>query len=136
MALARRCACAVLLIAALHPLVACNGDDAMACDPPVASDGGATELPSDVDDILERRCRPCHSDPTQMYAPMPLVTWEHVHAPRPAPNDDEAVFEAIARRIHDERFPMPPKTFRQLDDDELSRLDEWLSDCAPPAGDR
>jgi hypothetical protein len=136
MGLAWRHACVLLLIAGPAGLAACNGDDAMACDPPVASDGGATELPSEVDAILERRCRPCHSDPTRMFAPMPLVTWEHVHAPRPAPNDDEAVFEAVAQRIHDERFPMPPVTFPQLDDDELATLDEWLSDCAPPAGDR
>lgn len=119
----------------LMALAACGDDAAAACDPAFESDGGATALPADVDDILERRCRPCHSDPTQMFAPMPLVTWEHVHAPRGS-SDDEAVFEAIARRIHDERFPMPPSTFPPLDDDELARLDGWLADCAPPAGDR
>ena len=125
------------MFAAVVALVGCGDDGAAAeCDPPLASDAGATALPADVDDILERRCRPCHSDPPQMFAPLPLVTWEHVHAPLAPPRDDEAVFTAIARRIHDERFPMPPTTFPPLDDDELARLDEWLAQCAPPAGDR
>jgi uncharacterized membrane protein len=128
-------ACSAL--AACLALAACNGDDASReCQPTLSSDGGMTSLPADVDDILERRCRVCHGEPLQMYAPMPLVSWEHVHAPLPPPRDDEPVFAAIAQRIHDERFPMPPVTFPPLTQDERERLDQWLNACAPPAADR
>ena len=122
--------------AALCAFAACGGDDvAAACEAQAVRDGGATALPDDVDDILERRCRPCHSDPPQMFAPMPLVTFEHVHAPRSPARGAEPVFETIARRIHDERYPMPPVTFPPLSRDELERLDAWLADCAPAAAD-
>jgi uncharacterized membrane protein len=114
----------------------CNGDDTPAeCGPPLVADGGATALPADVDDVLERRCRACHGDPTQMFAPMPLVSWEDVQAPLPAPRDDETVFHAIGVRIHDMRYPMPPVTFPQLTGGERDALDRWIERCAPPAED-
>lgn len=104
---------------------------------------GQTLLPAEVDDILERRCRMCHSDPTRMFAPMPLVTWEDVQSPR-SQETDEPVFEVMGRKIHDEKFPMPPLPAPSLSDEEkaawpkLSReeidtLDAWIADCAPPA---
>lgn len=105
--------------------------------------GGETRLPAEIDDILDRRCRMCHSDPTRMFAPFPLMTWEDVQASR-SEKTGELVFEAIGRRIHDEKFPMPPLPAPSLSDDEkaawpkltreeVDTLDAWIADCAPPA---
>jgi len=115
--------------AALGALVACNGGDS--CPGPLRGDGGMTPLPAEIDDILERRCRVCHSDPTEMFAPMPLVSWENLHAPRSESRPDEPVYESMGRRINDERAPMPPITFPQLDADERGALNDWIAECAP-----
>jgi hypothetical protein len=126
---------------ALLPVLACTGAPGE-CGPAMDRTG-ATPLPDEIDDILERRCRMCHSDPTQMFAPMPLVTWEDVQTVR-SENTAEPVFEVIGRRIHDERFPMPPlpapslpdderKKWPKLSDEEIGTLDAWIADCAPPA---
>ena len=104
---------------------------------------GEARLPPEIDDILERRCRMCHSNPMRMFAPMPLVTWEDAHALR-SEKTGELVFEAIGRRIHDAKFPMPPLPNPSLSDEDkaawpkLSReetdtLDAWIADNAPPA---
>lgn len=102
-----------------------------------------TPLPAEIDDILERRCRMCHSDPTQMFAPMPLVFWEDVQAVR-SEKTGEPVFQTMGRRIHSEKFPMPPLPAPSLSDEEraawpkltseeIDTLDAWIADCAPPA---
>lgn len=115
-------------------LAACAEDRAgLACDAPLAIDGGVTALPPDIDGILERRCRECHTDPPQMFAPMPLLSWEHVQAPMPAPRDDEPVYQYIGARIDDERYPMPPVTRPQLTPQERAALNAWIEDCAPAA---
>jgi hypothetical protein len=121
----------LLLASALAVLAACNGEQS--CPGPVHVDGGMTPLPAEIDDILERRCRPCHQDPTLMFAPMPLVSWEDLHAPRSESRPDEPVYESMGRRINDERAPMPPITFPQLSSDERSTLNGWIADCAPAA---
>lgn len=100
-----------------------------------------TALPDEIDDIIERECRMCHSDPARMFAPMPLVTWEDVQRPR-SEGTGEPVFEVIGRRIHDDRFPMPPlpapslsdaekSTWPRLSREAIDTLDAWIADCAP-----
>lgn len=109
----------------------------------VADLGGDTPLPAEIDDILERQCRTCHSDPPSMFAPMPLLSWQDVQAVR-YQRTGERVFEVIGRRIHDEDFPMPPLPSPSLSDaqvaswptltgEELDTLDAWVADCAPAA---
>ena len=124
---------AFALAAVLALLAACNGEDS--CPGPVQSDGGMTPLPGEIDDIIERRCRPCHTNPTMMFAPMPLVTWEDLHAPRSEKRPDEPVYETMELRINDERAPMPPITFPQLTPEERDTLNGWIHDCAPPGKD-
>ena len=102
-----------------------------------------TPLPAEIDDIVERRCRMCHSDPPRMYAPFPLVTWEDVQRLR-SKKTGEPVYEVIGRRIHDTKRPMPPLPAPSLSDseradwpkltgEEIDTLDAWIADCAPPA---
>ncbi len=105
-------------------------NDPPGCPPPMAR-MGETPVPAEIADILERRCWLCHGDPVEMFAPMSIVTWEHVQAPRDE-SGEETVYEAIARRIHSERFPMPPITFEQLTPEERDAFDAWFADCAPP----
>lgn len=134
-----RVACALVCLGVLA--CACTTEPKTCAMP--ASLAGETLLPAEIDDILKRRCRMCHSDPTRMFAPMPLVTWEDVQALR-SQNTGEFVFEAIGRRIHDEKFPMPPLPAPSLSDEqkaawpkltreEIDTLDAWIADCAPSA---
>ena len=67
------------------PLEGCSPDE----PPPAADDDGTTGaqpqdrgLPCEVDELLELRCRGCHSDPP-VGAPFPLVTRGHLLAPSP-----------------------------------------------------
>ncbi|MGD8860964.1 MAG: hypothetical protein PVI30_13230 [Myxococcales bacterium] len=117
-------------------LAGCGGADdgpgGAVCPTPRALDGG-TPLPDAVAEVLDAKCWECHADPPQMFAPMALVTWEQMQAPR-HPDGGEAVYEAIDRRIHHPQTPMPPITYPQLDAEELRVLEDWIADCAPPAG--
>lgn len=122
----------VLSIVVGLPPTGCADDASAGSCEPARVLPGATALPADVDAVLAGKCRTCHSDPPEMYAPMPLLTWQHVQAPAPARNDGSAVYERIAVRIHDDKFPMPPTTQPQLTDDERALLDAWLEQCAPP----
>ncbi|MBC8068665.1 MAG: hypothetical protein IAG13_10060 [Deltaproteobacteria bacterium] len=78
------------------PIAGCEdaeSDDAGLADTGGSSDGAAADssggdieargLPCEVDDLLERRCRSCHSDPP-VGAPMALVTREHMLAATPS----------------------------------------------------
>jgi hypothetical protein len=109
-----------------------DGDGGDGCDPVAMELTGDTPLPPEIVDVLERRCWKCHSDPVQNYAPMPLVSWQDVQAPRHETNPDP-VYVVIGARIHSERFPMPPEREPQLTDDELATLDAWIAECAPAA---
>lgn len=131
---------AALVLAGLL-LVGCTSDPS-ACEG-VVQGGGDTPLPAAIDDIIERRCRMCHTDPTQNFAPMPLVSWEDLHAQR-SDNDERPVYEVVESRIHNEDFPMPPlpapslsdeeaAAWPRLTDGELATLDDWIADCAPAA---
>lgn len=96
---------------------------------------GERPLPPAVDAVLEQRCRRCHADPPREFAPMPLVTWDDLHAPSPG-SPDEPVYEVMARRIVDGDFPMPPVRAPEAEsftDDERAVLLEWIAAGAPPA---
>ena len=94
-------------------------------------------LPAEVDAVIEVRCRRCHSDPPREFAPMPMVTWDDLQAPAPG-NGDEPVYRALARRIVDPDFPMPPFRTAEADaftDAERAVLLDWVDAGAPPAAD-
>jgi hypothetical protein len=109
------------LVLGLSACASDDEDDSAACEPPQIR-AAHTPLPPEIDAILEQRCRSCHSNPTQMYAPFPLVSWEDLHMPY-ALDEEQSIYEIVARRIDDPQFPMPPARQPQLDD------------CAPPAAD-
>lgn len=94
---------------------------------------GDTPLPDDVDAVLEKHCRECHSDPPRVYAPMPLVSWEDAHTFAPGHDSGPAIYELIERRIHDDHHPMPPITRDPLPASAKDTLDAWIFDCAPAA---
>jgi uncharacterized membrane protein len=104
---------------------------------------GETPLPPDIDDVIERRCRMCHSDPTEQFAPMPLLTWEDFQAPR-WDGADRPVYDYARERINSDRLPMPPlpspalsqeerAAWPRLSDDERLLLNAWFAECAPAA---
>ena len=91
---------------------------------------GATPLPCDVGDVVAARCQGCHAAQPKFGAPMPLVSWEDVHAPAKSDPARE-VRELIAQRVHDPVRSMPPGA--PLPASELAMLDAWL-DAGAVAG--
>lgn len=94
-------------------------------------------LPADVDAVLESRCRRCHADPPANFAPMPLISWNDLHAASPG-DPDSPVFVRVGVRIHSADFPMPPQRTDELaafTDAEREILDLWIAAGAPPAPD-
>lgn len=93
-----------------------------------------TPLPAEVDAVIALRCRQCHGRPRHNFAPISIVTWQDTQAV--IENNDgtsETVYEAIGRRIHDPRFPMPPFMQPELLPDERAILDAWVQAGGPPA---
>lgn len=62
------------------------------------------QLPREVDAVIEARCRRCHTNPPENFAPMPLVTWRDTQRR----SGGVPIYERIASRIQSEDFPMPP----------------------------
>jgi cytochrome c551/c552 len=116
----------------------------MACSSPRATatggnpDGGGTTqyLPCDVDSVLARNCRSCHSNPPQFAAPMPLVTYADLRAIAPADPDTTGtnvpVYQAVEQRINDNAAPMPQPPNPRLNAADTATLDNWVDAGAPP----
>jgi hypothetical protein len=98
-----------------------------ACGTPAAT--GPTPLPADVQAIVDARCASCHAAPPGFGAPMPLGTWESMHAAA-VTDPSREVFELVGARIHDARRPMPASGM--LPASELATLDAWIAAGAPP----
>jgi len=103
-------------------LVACGSTSE--APPPV----GSTPLPCDVDAVLAKNCRSCHSSPAKYGAPMPLTSWEAVHA-KAASNPGVEVWELMKARVHDKQNPMPASGMLGATD--LATLDAWFAASAP-----
>jgi uncharacterized membrane protein len=88
-------------------------------------------LPADVDAVLERRCRKCHSRPPQNDAPFPLVTWADTQGTVPHNPLHPTIVDAMHARINDPKFPMPPSGMELLDE-ERAVLNTWLLAGAKP----
>jgi hypothetical protein len=101
------------------------------------------QLPCFIDQILRDSCQSCHGHPTREDAPLSLTSWSELHATAVARDGlPSLVYERIARRIHDQARPMPPRDRPQLSEEQLSALDVWLTagapqgdSCAPSSAD-
>lgn len=91
----------------------------------------SSSLPCDVDAILAKNCRNCHSDPPKFGAPMALGNDAQLHAPS-VTNKSESVFQRMRARINDAANPMPAQGM--LPKPELDVLNAWL-DRGAPKGD-
>lgn len=90
-------------------------------------------LPCDVDDVLARRCRTCHTDPPQFGAPMPLMRHGDVTAPSRS-DSSTPVYKQMGKRIHDDAHPMPQPPNARLSSADMATLDAWIA-AGAPAGD-
>jgi cytochrome c551/c552 len=105
----------------------------------VACSGGktaGTPLPCDVATVMVSHCQQCHADPPLYGAPMPLVTWEDLHAPAKS-DASKQVYELVGTRIHDDAAPMPQPPNPRLSAADTATLDSWVAAGAPAgaAGD-
>lgn len=88
----------------------------------------SSALPCDVDAILAKSCRNCHSDPPKFGAPMPLTNDAQLHAPA-VTDKSKSVFQMVKARINDTQNPMPAGNM--LPKPELDTLNAWLDKGAP-----
>lgn len=117
-------------------VIACSGGDAAPTS--TATEGGTTitpgagvgDLPCDVDAVLARNCRKCHSAPPLYGAPMPMLNLADLHAAaKQAPG--KKVFEQVGVRIHDDAAPMPQAPNPRLSPADTATLDSWIAAGAP-----
>jgi len=127
----------VLALALSSVAAACSTQDAAIGGSdffgPSGGDGGSSGaagagLPCDVDAVLGKSCRSCHSDPPKYGAPMPLVTLADLHAEG---RGGQKVFERVGARIHDDAAPMPQAPNPRLDATDTATLDAWIAGGAP-----
>ena len=92
-------------------------------------------IPCDVATILFNRCRSCHGSPTNLGAPMSLVTWADLQ--KPAVTDpSRKVYELVAARVRDSMRPMPPAQDGKIAAADKMRVVDWCMQGAPslPSG--
>ena len=107
------------------PLViaSCGSSDA-----PSASTASAASLPCEVEEVLLRDCRRCHSSPPAIDAPMPLIDAADVREPARS-DPGMSIVTRIGERIQDPVAPMPRGG--RLSASDLATLDAWLGGGAP-----
>jgi hypothetical protein len=94
---------------------------------PAVADG---RIPCDVAKILLNRCRSCHGSPTNLGAPMSLVTWADLQ--RQAVSDpSRKVYELVAARVQDATRPMPPAQDGKVAANDKKLLVDWCNQGAP-----
>jgi hypothetical protein len=118
---------AVVVLGALAAIVACSGKAA-------TPNPTSTPLPCRVDAVLEQSCRSCHTNPPKFGAPMPLLTFEDLHAAAPS-DPNKRVYELVGQRIHDDAKPMPQAPNPRLSALATTTLDDWIAQGAPARAD-
>lgn len=96
----------------------------------IGTGNGSAGLPCDVDAVLAKSCRSCHSSSPQFGAPMPLVTLADLHADAKL-TSGKKVYEVVGKRIHDDAAPMPQPPNPRLGNADLATLDTWIAAGAP-----
>lgn len=106
--------------------VACSASDGAAptADNPDAGTvaPGGSALPCDVDAVLAKNCRQCHSSPPSFGAPMPLLTLADLRGEAKS-GGGKKVFERVGVRIHDDAAPMPQAPNPRLSPADTATLD-------------
>jgi hypothetical protein len=92
----------------------------------IASDSSALSptFPCAVQDVIERNCIACHSNPPKAGAPMPLAADSEWHATL----HGDSVIQLAMARIHAATQAMPPGG---MSDADRAVLDAWLGSGAP-----
>lgn len=128
------------LAAVLALAGACGGSSSAGPSPGGQPEAGAhtqpdtAGLPCDVDKVLANNCRSCHSAPPQFGSPMPLGSWDDLHARAPS-DATKKVHELVVARIADDARPMPPAPNRRLSEPERKTLSDWIAAGAPRGSD-
>jgi cysteine-rich repeat protein len=96
-----------------------------------------TDLPCDVQAVLQAKCQSCHGQPL-MGGPMPLMTLADLRADSPGANAGTPVWQRVKVRIGDDPGPigpMPPTwaPTGALSAEEKATLNSWLEAGAPGA---
>ncbi len=99
-------------------------------DGSTVQDGGYTWW-GDVQPIIEAKCQQCHSNPVQLGALGPLVTYQDTQAPS---TQGVPMHVMMASRIHDDLRPMPPPSQSPLTEEETAIIQAW-SDGGAKEGD-
>lgn len=107
-----------------------GSDDAGPEGSPPPPPPSATGMPCGVAEVFGRHCLHCHVDPPRFGAPMPLVTWDHLHADGVS-DGSRPVYELVAERIHDDEDPMPPPSRDPMPAEDVAVLDAWIASGAP-----
>lgn len=89
-------------------------------------------LPSEVDDILKRKCRRCHTTPRAHGAPFPLLTWQDTQKPRHGKTIAAFMGTAVRSGFMPYRIRLEPPV-EKLTDAEKSLLLDWVDSGAPNA---
>lgn len=112
-------------ILVLGALAACGGSSSHGYD-------GNDALPCDVRAVLADACTTCHTDPPNSASKVAIASRADVFAPSASADADD-VRTVMARRLHDDANPMPPRTEVPLSAGQLAILDAWLV-VGTPAG--
>jgi hypothetical protein len=118
-----------------------TGNDAKPSTPPIdpndgGTSGGPTSLPCDVDEVLAKNCRLCHSSPPAYGAPMSLMTWNDLHANAAGPGgESKKTYDLVAEKIADDIVPMPPPPNARLTAAARKVITDWVAAGAPKGPD-
>ena len=108
-------------------------------DTTVSATGGdmttpvTSDLPCDIQQVLETNCWKCHNNPPNWGAPMSLVTQADFLAMGTV-TTTSVVRDLAKTRINAATSPMPPLTEPAMNADDLAALNQWL-DAGTPLGD-
>lgn len=95
-------------------------------------DGGTVTTPytwyRDVEPVVVTFCQNCHGMPLTSGAPLPLITYADVTTASPS---GAPVFERMAARVADARFPMPPSGSPALTAAQIEIIQSWANGGAP-----
>lgn len=91
--------------------------------------GGNTDLPCDVQSVLESNCTSCHGDPPSSAAPMSLVTYADLTAPSQLGG---SIAQRAYLRMTATTSPMPPGVPGQVSAADVATYKAWLDAGTPP----